>query len=171
MWVCDCFDEFFVALVKEIGMDETGHEIALAKQKWVSVSIGDSTKRDLDLGLEFKIPVHYQQRVFNTCLFWWLALAFHHLGREQTGLVLALIAKKYENLPGYDRVQAIIMAVTKHKILYKKMDYWKKEKVKDVWVKQPNAQSCWYCADVMAALHMPWWSWILLFLMATAKKC
>jgi hypothetical protein len=39
MWICHCFEDRYVALVKEIGMDKTQYEIALAKQKWISICL------------------------------------------------------------------------------------------------------------------------------------
>jgi hypothetical protein len=129
VWVRNCFEERFVNLVQEIGLDETRRNIDLEKRKWVNVPIGESSSRDLDPSLELNIPVHYQQGDCKTCLFRLLASALHYLGQKHTGSVLASIAKKNENLGGDKQLQEIIRAMKKHETVYKKMDYWRKEKV------------------------------------------
>jgi hypothetical protein len=75
------------------------------------------------------VKVHYQQGEHKTCLFRALASAFHHIGSTHTGSVLASIAKKHEHLSGEEQLNAAIAAVRAHEPLYKKVDYWKKQKV------------------------------------------
>jgi hypothetical protein len=58
-----------------------------------------------------------------------LASAFHHIGCTNTGSVLASISKKNEHLCGEDQLKAAIAAVRAHEPIYKKVDYWKKQKV------------------------------------------
>jgi hypothetical protein len=129
LWVRDCFDERFVSLVKEVGIDETKRGILLKNRKWIPVPIGDSSTRCVSQDLEVEVKVHYQQGEHSTCLFRALASAFHHIGCTHTGSVLASISKKNEHLCGEVQLKAAIAAVRAHEPLYKKVDYWKKQKV------------------------------------------
>jgi hypothetical protein len=70
--------------------------------------------RDLDPALELNVPVHYQQGVCKTCLFWSFTLALHYIGQEHTGSILASIAKKNEDLGGNNQLQEIIRAMKEH---------------------------------------------------------
>jgi hypothetical protein len=99
MWVRDCFEEAFVTLVKNIGREEARSEVALNKRKWIPVPVGDSVSRAVSPHLVVKVRVRYKQGEEKICLFRSLASAFHHLGQEHTGSVLASVAKKYANVP------------------------------------------------------------------------
>jgi hypothetical protein len=69
-----------------------------------------------------------------------LTSAFHHLGSKHIGSILASIAKMNENLPSEEQLKVAIAAIRQHEKVYKKLDYWKKQKViaKHDFIIEPN---------------------------------
>jgi hypothetical protein len=140
LWVRDCFAAQFVTLVMDIGKEETRGDIQLKNRKWIPVPIGDAYSHVLDRDLEVDVKVHYQQGEMKTCLYRSLASAFHHVGSKHTGSVLASMAMQNLNLPSDEQLKSIIAAVRRHETVYKKVDYWKKQKViaRQDFIGEPN---------------------------------
>jgi hypothetical protein len=127
IWVSDVFEEPFLTLVKQIGKEETQSNVLVVHGKRIIVPVGESSNREVACDLVAGVQVQYQHADNKTCLFCSLASAFHYLGRNHTGSVLASMARKLCNFPAEAQLDEAIKIVKNHDTVYKMADYWKKE--------------------------------------------